>query len=147
MCENGSDAYFTSEHFNTFRSAAYRYRLYDRGELSAEPQSLTDAFIGNDAITAADYEYLCDSMPNDIRITAFVDFDLDNETVSVYSERNNTWRSYSLHDVSVAAFKAFRKDCASSDERERTFKIALSGKEIDIDDESMDESDAPSMQM
>lgn len=145
--ENDSDAYFTSEHFNSFRATAYRYRLYDRGELDAEPKHLADAFIGNDAITAAEYEYLCDSMPNDFQITALVDFDLDNETVSVCDSSDNAWRSYRLHDLSVAAFKAYRGDYYSRDDRERIFKDALAGKEIDIESELLFETEPPTMQM
>ena len=145
--ENKSEAYFTSEHFSSFRAAAYRYRLYDRGELDAEPQRLADAFIGNDAINAAEYEYLCDRMPNDFRITALIDFDLDNETVSVCDGSNNAWRSYRLHDLSVAAFKAYRGDHYSAEYRERIFSSALSGKEIDIEAEVLSEIEPPTMQM
>lgn len=36
--ENGSDRYFTSELFDSLLSTAYRYRLYDRGELSSNPK-------------------------------------------------------------------------------------------------------------
>lgn len=145
--ENGSDRYFTSEHFLSFRSAAYRYRLYDRGELSAEPQSLADAFIGSDAITAADYEALCDRMPNDFRITMLVDFDLDNETVGVCDSSDNAWRHYRLHDLSVAAFKAYRGDYYSTEYRERIFDGTLSGKEIDVETELLSETEPPTMKM
>lgn len=143
--ENGSDRYFTSEHFLSFRSAAYRYRLYDRGELSDDPQCLADAFFGNDAITAADYEVLCDRMTNDFRITMLVDFDLDNKTVSVCDSSDNTWRSYRLHDLSVAAFKAYRGDYYSAEQRERIFDGALAGKEIDIEGELLSETESPTM--
>lgn len=145
--ENGSDRYFTSEHFLNFRSAAYRYRLYDRGELSADPQCLADAFMENNAITAADYEALCDRMPNDFRITMLVDFDLDNETVSICDSSDNAWRSYRLHDLSVAAFKAYRGDCYPTEYRERIFDGALAGKELDIEDELLSETEHPTMQM
>lgn len=147
ICENGSDAYFTSLHFLSFRSAAYRYRLYDRSELNSEPKCLADAFIGNDAITATEYEALCDRMPNDFRITALIDFDLDNETVSVCDSRDNAWRSYRLHDLSVAAFKAYRGDCYSTEYRERIFGGALAGKEIDIEGELLSEAEHPTIQM
>lgn len=147
VSENGSDVYFTSDHFLGFLSAAYRYRLYERGELSANPQCFADAFMESDAITAAEYEMLCDRMPNDFRITMLIDFDLDNETVSVCDSGDNAWRSYRLHDLSVAAFKAYRKDCASSDERERIFRSALSGKKIDIEGELLSETEPPMMQI
>jgi len=42
-------------------------------------------------IDADKYEYLCDRMPNDFRITALMDFDLDNETVSVCDSSDNAW--------------------------------------------------------
>lgn len=145
--ENGSDTYFTNEHFISFRVAAHRYRLYDRGELSAEPQSLADGFIGSDAITAADYEALCDRMPNDFRITALIDFDLDNEIVSICDSSDNVWRHYRLHDLSVAAFKAFRGEWYPTEYRERVFDDALAGKEIDIEDELLAETEPPSMKM
>lgn len=145
--ENGSDRYFTSEHFLSFRSAAYRFRLYDRGELDSKPQSLADGFIGSDAITAADYEALCDRMPNDFRITMLVDFDLDNETVGVCDSSDNAWRYYRLHDLSVAAFKAYRGDYYPTEYRERIFCGALSGKEIDVETELLSEAELPTMQM
>lgn len=145
--ENGSDRYFISEHFLSFRSVAYRYRLYDRGELDSEPQSLADAFIGSDAITAADYEALCDRMPNDYRMTALMDFDLDNETVSVCDSSDNAWRSYTLHDLSVAAFKAYRGEYHPTEYRERIFNDALSGREIDAEAELLAETEHPTMQM
>lgn len=147
VCENGEDRYFTSEHFLSYRSAAYRYRLYDRGELESEPKCLSDAFIGSNAVTAAEYEALCNRMPNDFRITVLIDFDLDNETVSVCDSSDNAWRSYRLHDLSVAAFKAYRGDYYSTEYRERIFDGALEGKEIDIEGELLSETESPTMQM
>lgn len=147
VSENGEDRYFTSDHFLSFRSAAYRYRLYDRGELDAEPKCLADAFIGNDTITAADYEALCDRMPNDFRITALIDFNIDNETVSVCDSSDNAWRFYRLHDISVAAFKAYRGDYYSMEYRERIFSDALSGKESNLEAELLSEIEPPTMRM
>ena len=147
VSENGSDAYFTSEYFLNLRSAAYRYRLYDRDKLDAEPPCLADAFIGSETITAADYEALCDRMPSDFRITALIDFDIDNETVSVCDSGDNAWRYYRLHDLSVAAFKAYRGDYYSTEYRERIFSDALSGKEIDLEAELLSEIEPPIMRM
>ena len=145
--ENGLDAYFVNENFKTFLSAAYRYRLYSRGELSSQPQSLADAFLGSNETTAEDYELFCNQMPNDLRITAMIDFDLDNETVSVCNSSDNTWRYYRLHDLSVAAFKAYRGEYHPSEYRERIFNDALSGREIDIEAELLAETEPPIMQM
>ena len=76
--ENGSDRYFTSELFDSLLSTAYRYHLYDRGELSANPKAFADAFGEVEYISAAQYEELCDRMPNDHRIKIAADFDLDD---------------------------------------------------------------------
>ena len=37
--ENGDDYHFTSDYFRTPMQAAYRYRLYERGGLSADPKT------------------------------------------------------------------------------------------------------------
>ncbi len=147
VSENGSDVYFTNEHFNSFHVAAYRYRLYNRGELSSEPKHFADAFIENDAIDAAEYEYLCDRMPNDFRITALIDFDLDNNIASVCDSSDNTWRYYRLYDLSVAAFKAYCGEYRLPEDRKQVFDEALSGKEIDVEGELLSETDAPTMQI
>ena len=49
--ENGEDYHFTSDHFRSPMQAAYRYRLYDRNELSANPQTLAAAFIETNPIS------------------------------------------------------------------------------------------------
>ena len=133
--ENGEDAYFTSDLFLSFMSAAYRYRLYSRDELSDEHKSFADAFIETNQIVHQDYESLCDKMPNDFRITVLLDFDIDGGAVSVCDSSDNAWWTYNLHDVSVAAFKAFRSDYRPTDERERIFNSALAQKEIHMDSE------------
>lgn len=147
VSENGSDAYFTSEYFLNLRSAAYRYRLYDRDKLDAEPPCLADAFIGSETITAADYEALCDRMPSDFRITMLIDFDVNNETVSICDSGDNAWRSYRLHDLSVAAFKAYCGEGYPTEYRDRIFDDAISGREIDVEAELLSETESPAMQM
>ena len=136
VCENGEDAYFTSDLFLSFMSAAYRYRLYSRNKLSDEHKNFTDAFIETNEISRQEYESLCDSMPNDLRITALLDFDIDGGIVSVCDSSDNAWWTYDLHDVSVAAYKAFRSDYYPTDMRQRIFNSALGGKEISMDSES-----------
>ena len=128
--ENEKDRYFTSIAFQSLLSSAYRYRLYDRGELSANPNSFADAFGDVKYISAAEYEELCNRMSNDIRITAMVDYDLDAGTVRACLSRNNLWLTYRLKDLSVASFKAQRGAYRVSDDRENIFKNALAGKEI-----------------
>ena len=151
--ENGSDRYFTSELFDSLLSTAYRYRLYDRGELSANPNAFADAFGEVEHISAAQYEELCDRMPNDHRIKVAADYDLDAGTVTTCQSSDNAWWTYSLKDVSTAAYRANRGSYRSSYDRKEKFEEALAGKEIvpleETEDEAPDEDEdeAPVMRM
>lgn len=137
--ENGSDSYFASDIFQSFHAAAYRYRLYSRQELDSAPATLEDAFIGSENVSERQYENLLERIPADSRIMAVLDFDLDEKQVSVCSPMSDGQKTYSLHDVSVAAYKAFRGDYHTSAQRAEMFADALDGKELEID--------APEMQM
>ncbi len=151
--ENGSDRYFTSELFDSLLSTAYRYRLYDRGELSSNPKMFAEAFGEVAHISAAQYEELCDRMPNDHRIKIAADFDLDAGTASACQSNDNAWWTYSLKDLSTAAYRANRGSYRSSYDRKEKFEEALAGKEIvppeETEDEAPDEDEdeAPVMRM
>lgn len=151
--ENGSDRYFTSELFDSLLSTAYRYRLYDRGELSFNPKMFAEAFGEVEHISAAQYEELCDRMPNDHRIKIAADYDLDAGTVATCQSSDNAWWTYSLKDVSTAAYRANRGSYRSSYDRKEKFEEALAGKEIvppeEAEDEAPDEDEdeAPVMRM
>ena len=147
--ENGEDSYFISELFQSLYFTANRYRMYERGELSSEPQDFASAFGEVIPITTLEYLTLCNRTPNDIRIRALIEYDLDAGTVCACESSDNAWQSYRLHDLSVAAFKAHRSDYRISAERQRIFTDALEGKEIippeDIQDDDL--TDAPTVQM
>lgn len=151
--ENGSDRYFTSELFDSLLSTAYRYRLYDRGELSANPKAFAEAFGEVEHISAAQYEELCDRMPNDHRIKIAADFDLDEGTASACQSSDNAWWTYSLKDLSTAAYRANRGSYRSLYDRKEKFEEALAGKVIfppeETEDEAPDEyeDEAPVMRM
>ena len=103
--ENGEDYHFTSDHFRTPMQAAYRYRLYDRGELSANPETLAAAFIETNPISLKEFNEACTDINSDKRITALIEFDLDEGNVSICDSSDNAWWTYTLHDFSVAAYK------------------------------------------
>ena len=147
--ENGEDSCFISELFQSLYSTANRYRMYERGELSSEPQNFASAFGEAIPITMLEYLTLCNRTPDDIRIQALIEYDLDAGTVSACESSDNAWHSYRLHDLSVAAFKAHRSDYRISAERQRIFADALEGKEIEPVDEDLDddESEGLTMQM
>ncbi len=129
--EDGEDFYFTSQHFTSFHSAGYRYRLFCRGESSSDPQKLAEAFIGADVISAEQYNFMQTQMASDPRILVALDFNVDEGTVTACEQGQNRGRCYSLHDVSVAAYKAFRGEYRTSAQRAEIFADALDGKEID----------------
>ena len=125
--------------------AAYRYRLYDRNELSANPQTLTAAFIETNPISLKKFNDACTDINSDKRITALVEFDLDEGRVSVCDNSDNEWQTFTLHDFSVAAYKAYRSDYRSEDCRREIFNSSLAGKEIDsvkTENEVSDEDDS-----
>lgn len=137
--ENGMDSYFASDIFQSFHAAAYRYRLYSSQELDSTPHALAEAFIGSEKISERQYENFLEQMPADHRIMVALDFDLDEKQVTVCDPMSDEQKAYSLHDVSVAAYKAFRGDYHTSAQRAEMFADALDGKELEID--------APEMQM
>lgn len=130
--EHGADSYFTSQYFKSFSSAGYRYRLYARNELDSMPKSFADAFMGSEKITEEQFNLMQSAISDDPRILAVMDFNLDEGVVSAKKPGQEESRSYSLHDVSVAAYKAFRGDYYSSAKRAEIFAEALGGREIDI---------------
>ena len=141
--ENGEDQHFTSDYFRTPLQAAYRYRLYERGELSAAPETFADAFIETNPVNLEYFGKVCADIHADDRVTALLEFDLDEGRVSVYDGTDNEWQTYSLHDFSVAAYKAFRSDYRSEECRREIFNSSLAGKELELSDET----NTPMMQM
>ena len=145
--ENGEDSYFVSELFQSLYSTANRYRMYERGELSSEPQDFASAFGETIPITMLEYLTLCNHPADDCRIQALIEYDLDAGTVSACESSDNAWWTYRLHDLSVAAFKAHRSDYRISAERQRIFADALEGKEIEPVDEDLDDDEAEGLTM
>lgn len=144
--ENGDDCHFTSDYFLSPMQAAYRYRLYERGGLSVDPKTFADAFIETNPVSLEYFGEVCADIHADDRVTALLEFDLDEGWVSVHNSTNDEWLTYSLHDFSVAAYKAFRSDYRSEECRREIFNSSLAGKEVDLS-EAGDETEAPTMQM
>lgn len=139
--ENDDDCHFTSDYFLSPMQAAYRYRLYERGELSADPKTFTDAFIETNPVGLEYFVKVCADIHSDNQVTALLEFDLDEGRVSVCDSTDNEWQTYSLHDFSVAAYKAFRSDYRSEECRREIFNNSLAGKEMDLSEETDDETE------
>ena len=141
--DEGTDSYFKSELFHTFLSAAYRYRLYDRGELSSQPETFHDAFGETIPIPEEVYNDFREDIKTDSRVLGVYEFNLDDGTASVCQNQDNEWSAYNLSHVSTAAFRAYRSTYIPYEEREAIMNEYLNGKEIEIPDDS----EAPAMQM
>lgn len=139
--ENDYDYHFTSDHFRTPMQAAYRYRLYERGELSDEHETFAAAFIETSPISLDYFKKVCADIHADDRVTALLEFDLDEGRVSVCDSTDNEWQTYSLHAFSVAAYKAFRSDYRSEECRREIFNNSLARKEMDMSEETDDETE------
>ena len=129
------DLHFTSELHTNFYNAARLYRVVTKELSGIAPMMdrLSHAFMSHRNITPSDFSALCQAMPNDQRITAVMEFDLEDGTVGVCDSSDNAWRYYKLKDVSTAVYKAERKSGLRWSEEQELFTKALSGKEIDID--------------
>ena len=74
-----------------------------------------------------------------------IEFDLENETVSVCDSSDNSWRVHNLEDVADAVHKVKLKSDLILETDKEIFNNALAGKAIDF--ESEDETDDFTMQM
>ena len=140
------DLHFISELHTNFYNAARLYRMVTKELSGPAPvmDRLSYAFMAHQAITPVTFSALCQTMPNDQRITAVMEFDLEDGTVGVCDSSDNAWRYYKLKDVSTAVYKAERKSGLRWSEEQELFTKALSGKEIDID---LGEAPVEAMQM
>ena len=109
--------------------------------MSSVPASFAEGLGNVEYISEAEYEELCDRMPNDHRIMLLADFDLDEGIASACQSSDNAWWTYSLKDLSTAAFRAFRGYNKSAQERADIFENSLVGKELNVSDESSDETE------
>lgn len=126
--ENGEDQHFTSDYFRTPLQAAYRYRLYERGELSAAPETFADAFIETNPVSLEYFGKVCADIHADDRVTALLEFDLDEGRVSVYNGTDNEWQTYTLHDFPLRLTRRFARITAVRNAAVRYSTAALRGK-------------------
>ena len=140
------DLHFISELHTNFYNAARLYRMVTKELFGTAPvmDRLSYAFMAHQAITPVTFSALCQTMPNDQRITAVMEFDFEDGTVGVCDSSDNAWRYYKLKDVSTAVYKAERKTGLRWSEEQDVFTRALSGKEIDVYE---DQSPVDAMQM
>lgn len=141
------DYHFTDEFNNSFYDAACRYcEMLEYGYKSKTVDTVAhEYFPDNQQINVSVFSVLCNTMPNDNRISALIEFDLEDETVSVCDSSDNAWKAYHLEDIADAVHKVKLKSELILETDREIFNNALAGKEIDF--ESEDETDDFIMQM
>ena len=126
---------------------AYRYREFMKDEVGAVTlDSLARHFGEYEPVDEVTFSILCNTMPDDPRITAIADFDFESNTVSI-CEHGDEWRTYDLKDVSTAVFKANRKSGLQMEAQEAIFEESLEGKEMLFEEDTEDEGEGPVLQM
>lgn len=129
--QGDDDFYLVANEQKDLYTMAALYRRQLQPNIGTVPLwDLTGQFHKADRVFQSDYLRLCRAMPDDNRITALMELDFDSGTISVCENRENSWTSYSLKDVSTAIFKAERKSGLSSAVRQRIFNEALQDKAI-----------------
>lgn len=145
--DTDDDFNFTTELSNKFYTMAYRYREFMKDEVGAVTlDSLARHFGEYEPVDEVTFSILCNTMPDDPRITAIADFDFESNTVSI-CEHGDEWRTYDLKDVSTAVFKANRKSGLQMEAREAIFEESLEGKEMLFEEDTEDEGEGPVLQM
>ena len=141
------DFNFTTELSSKFYTLAYRYREFMKDEVGTVTlDSLARHFGEYEPVDEVTFSILCNTMPDDPRITAIADFDFESNTLSI-CEHGDDWRTYDLKDVSTAVFKANRKSGLQMEAREAIFEESLEGKEMIFEEATEDEGEGPVLQM
>lgn len=152
------DYHLLTEMHNEFIHSARLYRvvtkdiqsLLGRGGQSTLSvlNRMRIAYMGHEELTPEDFARLVENAPNDHRITAMVEFDFENWTVSACESSDNHWWTYNLKDVCTAVFYADRKLRLSNQTRRKIFDNRLVGKEIDFDqEEDITPAEEPDLRM
>ena len=92
------------------------------------------------------FSVLCAAMEHDDRITALLEFDFDDGTISVKEQGDSEWRTYRLKDVSTAVYRAERKSTIPIAARDLIFEEALRDREIDWQSSEQAEETTPPVQ-
>ena len=138
------DYHLISEmHTSFFQSARiFREATRDSRDHSAWLGRMKAGFRSHNAIAPEVFAQYCEDMPNDNRITALIEYDLENGMVSACESSDNHWLTYKLKDVATAAFYAERKLSIPNDTRREIFETRLMGKEIEFDEPDLSEDPA-----
>ena len=126
--EHGEQVCFLVNSPTNFLNAATTFRNYERGTTA---ESFADCYPGSLKLSENEFQqHLSERLEETSgRVTGAFDLDIDEGTVTTLNE-NNTWHTYLLKDVSVAAYHANRKQNLSYLQRGNLFLEHLADKEL-----------------
>ena len=134
---HGEDLYFKTSKADTLLAAAKRLRTYLTAEDNPQPASFAAVLKDRTEITQAEYDQLLDQrLQNTGKVSGAFEMDFDRDTFSAANAMDG-WHTYRIHDVSVAAYHAFRKQNISTDQRWERLLDKLDGKELTPSSEAM----------
>ncbi len=133
----GEDVYFKTSAADTLLIAAKRLRTYLTKSDTPQSGSFAAVFKDRLEITKEEYDQLLGQrLENTGKVSGLFEVDFDKEIFSAVSTMGG-WHTFRLHDVSVAAYYAFRKQNISTDQRWDRLLDKLDGKELTPDSEAM----------
>lgn len=134
---HGEDLYFKTSKADTLLTAAKLLRTYLTAEDNPQPASFAAVLKDRAEITQAEYDQLLDQrLQNTGKVSGVFEMDFDRDTFSAANAMDG-WHTYRIHDVSVAAYHAFRKQNISADQRWERLLDKLDGKELTPSSEAM----------
>lgn len=133
----GENVYFKTSAADTLLIAAKRLRTYLTKNDTPQSGSFAAVFKDRLEITKEEYDQLLGQrLENTGKVSGLFEVDFDKEIFSDVSTMDG-WHTFRLHDVSVAAYHAFRKQNISTDQRWDRLLDKLDGKELTPDSEAM----------
>ena len=132
---HGAEQYFKTATADQLLHASLRLRTYLSEEANPHPDSFAGRFRNQQPITREKFDQLvAQRLENTGRVSGVFDLDFDKELFSAVSTMDG-WHTYRMHDVSIAAYHAFRKQNLSTDQRWERLLNKLDGKELTPDSE------------
>ena len=132
---HGAERYFKTATADQLLHTGLRLRTYLSEVQNPHPDSFAGRFKNQQPITREEFELLVAlRLENTGRVSGAFDLDFDKDLFSAVSTMDG-WHTYRMHDVSIAAYHAFRKQDLSTDQRWERLLNKLDGKELTSDSE------------
>lgn len=130
IIEHGQDEYFQFDREVSLPTVARHLRQYLRREPGMRGESFSERFQAREPITAERFDELVSlRLENTGKVAGAYELDFDRLEFSGLNIMDG-WKTYSMEDVSAAAYHAFRKENLPAERRLEILLHRLDGKEI-----------------